>query len=409
MRLLIRNHLKNAIDSLGANRPRSLLTVLGIAIGVTSVVIILSFAGSVQKLMSEQIESAGGNIIVVRPELGRGTEDRNLFEQITNAQSFAGSSLTEEDVETIREIEGVTAVAPLAMFDTGLHGDAMSRVGTVVGTSSELPKIVQLPLRDGYFFGDEEERRAVVIGHRMAMDLFDSIDVVGANMRIRDEVFMIVGLISEMDAPINFNNVDFDRAVLINMERAGELMANLQIQQINVQTENQASLSAVAAAVHEKVLENHEGEEDFTVVYGENINHHTDGLLGVVASMLTLVAGVSLVVGGIGVMNIMLVSVAERVHEIGIKKAVGATNGHVLMQFLFEALILSLLGGLMGFVFGYAFSFGASLFTPFTPVLTREIVLIALGISVAIGCVFGIYPALKAARKNPIDSLRHYR
>ena len=128
-----------------------------------------------------------------------------------------------------------------------------------------------------------------------------------------------------------------------------------------------------------------------------------------VSMRLAAVAGVSLVVGGIGVMNIMLVSVAERTHEIGIKKAVGATNGHVLMQFLFEALILSLLGGLIGFAFGYAFAFGASLFTPFSPAINREIVMIAGTVSVAIGVVFGCYPALKASRKNPIDSLRHYR
>jgi ABC-type transport system, involved in lipoprotein release, permease component len=409
MRLLIRNHLKNAVDSLGSNRMRSLLTVVGIAIGVASIVVILSLSGGVQRLIGEQIESAGGNIMVVRPESNRQVNDKNVFSKLTTTQTYAGSSLTEKDVESISKIEAVTHVAPLSVIEMNLKADNEVSAVSIVATNSSLNDILQLPIKDGQFFDSSFTGKTVVIGHDLALNLYDTTSVIGKTLRIKDVTFMIVGVIERMEKPINYNNVDFDNAAIIDISHVGDLDINSQIQQINIKTINIDSLDKASQEVQEKLLENHQGEPDFVVSFGSNINHPTEDLLDVVSSILTLVAGISLVVGGIGVMNIMLVSVAERTHEIGIKKAVGATNFHILLQFLFEALILGILGGLIGFGFGYAFSFGISIFTPFRPVMTEEIVMISSIISVAIGCIFGIYPALKASRKNPIDSLRHYR
>jgi putative ABC transport system permease protein len=149
--------------------------------------------------------------------------------------------------------------------------------------------------------------------------------------------------------------------------------------------------------------------ENFSVNSGENISHPAGSLFGVVTAMLSLVAGVSLVVGGIGVMNIMFVSVAERTREIGIRKAVGASSTNILLQFLFEALILSLMGGLLGLALGYAVAFLVSLWTPFPPFISGEIVGLAFAIAIVIGSVFGLLPAIRAARKDPIDSLKFYR
>ncbi|MCL2445080.1 ABC transporter permease [Candidatus Saccharibacteria bacterium] len=410
MRLLIGNHLKNAMDTLSANRMRSLLTVLGIAIGVTSVVMVLALSGGVQMLVEEQIETAGGNIIVVRPETGRGVGDRNVFAQIATTQTHVGSSLTEIDVEVIRKLDGVDFVSPLAIVEVNLRGEHEVEAVTVVGVTSDLNDIVQFPMRDGHFLDSELTGRTAVIGHSLALDLFGTAsDAIGRTVGVRDEVFVVVGLISELNEPINYNNVDFDNAMIVSMGHAREMWPNLQIQQISVRTENRESLSGIAREITDRMMESRYDQRDFSVRYGADIGHPAEDLISIVSTMLAMVAGVSLVVGGIGVMNIMLVSVAERTHEIGIKKAVGATNGHVLMQFLFEALILSLLGGLLGLLFGYAFAFGASLFTPFRPVITGEILMVAGLIAVAIGAVFGCYPALKASRKNPIESLRHYR
>ena len=151
------------------------------------------------------------------------------------------------------------------------------------------------------------------------------------------------------------------------------------------------------------------GDTNFTVAYGDNISHPASSLLNIISGMLSRVAGISLVVGGIGVMNIMLVSVAERAHEIGIRKAVGASSTNILMQFMFEALILSVLGGILGIILGYVLAIFASSITPFAPYVSWQIIAITFLTALVVGVIFGIYPALKAASKNPIDSLKHYR
>jgi ABC-type antimicrobial peptide transport system permease subunit len=187
------------------------------------------------------------------------------------------------------------------------------------------------------------------------------------------------------------------------------LMDSVQIQQINVRILNTSILEPVANNIYKTLKENRFGDTNFSVTYGDSITHPASNLLNIISSMLALVAGISLVVGGIGVMNIMLVSVSERTHEIGIRKAVGASAHNIMMQFMFEALILSTLGCIIGIFLGYLFAFLVSVFTPFTPFVSWEIIAITVVTTLAVGIVFGTYPALKAARKKPIDSLRHYQ
>ena len=188
-----------------------------------------------------------------------------------------------------------------------------------------------------------------------------------------------------------------------------KLTGSTQIQQINVKAENTDVLASLSENIKEKLIESKSGDMNFTVAYGDEITHPASNLLNIVSGMLALVAGISLVVGGIGVMNIMLVSVAERTHEIGIRKAVGASAYNILMQFMFESLILCVLGGFLGIVLGYILAFFVSIITPFTPYISWQILVITLLTTILVGILFGIYPALKAASRNPIDSLKHYR
>ena len=212
-----------------------------------------------------------------------------------------------------------------------------------------------------------------------------------------------------MTESINFDNVDFNNAVIMDIDVLDKLTGTPQIQQINVRVENTEALSSISDQIKEKLIEAKSGDTNFSVAYGDSITHPASNLLNIVSGMLALVAGISLVVGGIGVMNIMLVSVAERTHEIGIRKAVGASAYNILMQFMFESLILCVLGGLMGIVLGYIFAFLVSIITPFTPYISWQILVVTLGTTLVVGIIFGIYPALKAAAKNPIESLKHYR
>ena len=181
---------------------------------------------------------------------------------------------------------------------------------------------------------------------------------------------------------------------------------NLQIQQINVKVANEEKTPATAEKIDKLLSESKHGEKNYTVAYGDQITHPAGSLFDIVSGMLTLVAGISLVVGGIGVMNIMLVSVAERTHEIGVRKAVGASNTNIFLQFLFESLILCILGGIAGLALGYVFAFLVSIITPFNPYIDLNICLSALGISILVGTIFGLYPAIKASHRNPIDSLK---
>ena len=223
------------------------------------------------------------------------------------------------------------------------------------------------------------------------------------------EKFMVVGVLDEIDKSINFDNIDFDNALIMDVESLDRILGSTQIQQINIKAANTDSLANISNAIQDSLKNSKSGDENFSVAYGDDIAHPSSSLFTIVSGMLAIVAAISLIVGGIGVMNIMLVSVAERTHEIGIRKAVGASARNILMQFLFEALILSIIGGIFGLVLGYVLAFLLSVITPFAPFISWEIIAITFLTTLVIGVIFGIYPALKAASKNPIESLKHYR
>ena len=249
-----------------------------------------------------------------------------------------------------------------------------------------------------------------MLGHTLSLALFNTVNsTVGKTVTIMGEKFMVVGVLDEIDKSINLDNVDFDNALIMDIKSLDQVTGSTQIQQINVKAKNTDSLAKISEEINAALINQKLGDKNFSVAYGDQITHPASSLFTVVSGMLTLVAGISLVVGGIGVMNIMLVSVAERNQEIGIRKAVGASSRNILMQFLFEALILSVLGGIFGLALDYILAFLLSIITPFAPYISWEIFAITLLTTVAVGIIFGIYPALKAASKNPIDSLKHYR
>ncbi len=277
--------------------------------------------------------------------------------------------------------------------------------------AADFIKIEPFSMRFGSFLSDNsEEGNTVVLGHTLSLALFNTINsTVGKTITIMGEKFMIVGVLDEINSSINFDNVDFDNAAIIDIKSLDKIMGSTQIQQINVKATNTDSLPEISKEITDALRNQKLGDENYSVAYGDAITHPTSSLLTIVSGMLTAVAAISLVVGGIGVMNIMLVSVAERSHEIGVRKAVGASGRSILMQFLFEALILSILGGIFGLLLGYILAFLLSIITPFSPFISWEIILVTFLTTLLIGIVFGIYPALKAAAKDPIDSLKHYR
>ena len=410
MALLMSTHFKLARTAIKENRTRSFLTCLGIAIGVASIVLILSLMGGIANLVKSEISEIGSDLIVVRPN---STKDNmtNVIEELTSANTFQTSSLTLSDVPVIANVEGISAAAPIAVSTNTIVSEknTFSSV-TVLGTNTDFIKIEPLAMKFGGFFNESSKDNAVVLGNTLSLALFNTINsTVGKTVTIMGEKFMVAGVLDELEKSISFDNVDFDNAVIMDAKALDKVTGSTQVQQINIKAENTDSLAKVSEDIKNALVEQKQGDQNFSVAYGDEITHPASSLFSVVSGMLALVATISLVVGGIGVMNIMLVSVAERSHEIGVRKAVGASSRNILMQFLFEALILSLLGGIFGLVLGYFIAFIISTITPFSPYISLGIIVLTFLTTVLVGILFGIYPALKAASKNPIDSLKHYR
>jgi len=408
MSLLVRTHLQLANSSLRRNRTRSFLTALGIAIGVASIVLILSLAGGINRLITDQVAKIGTDLIIIRPSSGKDAIN-NIVDELTANSQYQKSNLSLVDVEVITELDNISAVAPLAISQatiTGEHNSIPS--ATVVATTPDLASILNLPLKNGQFLSDKLKENTAVIGSSLAFKLFGTTSAVTKTIKYLDEKFMVVGVLDFFNDPINFNNINFDTAMLISASHAATL-TDLQIQQINIRVTATDHVDDTIGAITEKLIQSKSGEQNFSVLSGNQISHPAGSLFSIISGMLTLVASISLVVGGVGVMNIMLVSVSERTHEIGIRKAVGASSGNILLQFLFESIVLTFVGGLFGFILGYALAFFVSLVTPFDPFLSWQIIGLTAVISLTVGILFGIYPALKAARKNPIESLKYYR
>ena len=405
---VLKTNIENALESLRANRLQTFLTMLGVMIGISSVVIIFSLSGGVSSMISNQIISEGGALAVIRPkELT--ANNKNVITSLATSRAFTQSSIKDEDLGLVSKAKDVSAVAPLANFSAKVKGDGEEKYANLLATSPNLDQTTSLKVREGQFIAESANANTVVIGDQMAIDLFGTTQALGKEISMKGEKFIVIGVLAHQSSPINFSNVDFNNTAIIPYVTAKRIIGeNLQIQQVNIRVKSVNKLSQVQKEIENGISKNHNGEQDFEVLTGKNISHPSDKFIELSTLILAIVASVSLVVGGIGIMNIMLVNVSERTREIGIRKALGANNRHILFQFLTESMIISLSGGFFGYLIGYAFSFGVSMFLPFSPIISWQIAVLVCGVSVIVGVIFGLYPAFRAARKDPIVSLRQY-
>jgi len=382
--------------------------MLGVMIGISSVVIIFSLSGGVSSMISNQIIAEGESLAVVRPkELT--ANNKNVITNLATSRNFTQSSIKNEDLGLISKVKDVLAVVPLANFSAKVKGDGDEKYANLLATSPNLDQTVGLKVREGQFIAESANANTVVIGNQMAIDLFGTTQALGKEITMKGEKFIVIGILAHQSSSINFSNVDFNNTAIIPYVTAKRIIGeNLQIQQVNIRVKSVNNLNQVQQEIEKGMLKNHNGEKDFEVLTGKNISHPSDKFIELSTFILAIVASISLVVGGIGIMNIMLVNVSERTREIGIRKALGANNRHILFQFLTESMIISLSGGFFGYLIGYAFSFGVSVFLPFSPVISWQIAILVCGISILVGVIFGLYPAFRAARKDPIISLRQY-
>ena len=409
MALLLSTHLQLATESLRKNRGRTFLSALGIAIGVSSIVLILSLTGGINRLISTTSDKNNANLILVRPNNGKDVAE-NIISELTSSNQYSKSSLTLEDVETIKAVDGVASASPLAISTANPKvGDKTTQSVNILATSTNFAKTAGLTLKNGQFLETSLQDNVAVVGYKTAMSIFGTTDAITKTFTYNNQHFMIVGVLEEINDPINYNNIDLDNSIIININYASTFESSIQIQQINVRTENSDAVASVSEKITEELRKTKNGDDSFSVISGNQNLQPTGSLLSIISAMLTVIASISLIVGGVGIMNIMLVSVSERTREIGIRKAVGASAGNILLQFLFESIILSILGGILGFALGYIFAFLISLVTPFSPYISWQILGITGAVTLLIGIIFGVYPAAKAALKDPITSLKYYR
>jgi putative ABC transport system permease protein len=400
---------KTAIASLRESRWRSLFTMLGIIIGVTSVVTIVSLGEGLKQQISGQINKLGSDVVTVRSgKLVNRTQGGDIS-GLNFLAFLSASTLTNEDVDALGKLHSVQAVVPINFVTSSAKGDGTSSDNLfVVGTNPQMAEVFQRKVEFGDFFDqDNSDKNVAVIGSNVAHGLFKEINPVGQTIHINGSDFIIHGVLDETSGGIvSVAEIDFNSAVFIPQQAALDLNnSKTNILQILIKSKH-GQLDQTVADAKKTLLKNHRNQENFTVLKQSELLNIAGGTVGVVTKFISAIAAVSLLVGGISIMDIMWVSVSERTREIGIRKAIGATNRQILNQFLVEGSMLSVLGGIIGIIISLIINGLLRLYTSLHPAITLPIMFLAVGVSVAVGIIFSVAPALKAARKNPIDALR---
>lgn len=405
MKLLFTNHLSNALEALRANRLRTGLTIIGVTIGVSSIAAVLSLAGGATKFLDSQIAAVDDAVALIRSDSSLSAPDALLadFQALHTT-----TTLTEKDVTDLRTIENAT-VSPMALLHTSLKatdGLIDGKNVSLIGSNADLMEVADLEILDGQFLANASGSNGIVMGNQLAIDLFGTEHPIGRLVNIREQTFTVIGTLKRTNQPVNYHGVDFDRSAIIPLAAIKQFTQNVaQIQQIVVVASDDTSINEVAKQIDQKLSANHGGEKDYVVLTGDAITNPNSKLFGAATATIGLIAGISILVGGIGIMNIMLVNVAERQREVGIRKAIGATNGHIVNQFLIESTVIGLIGGIVGYLIGLAAAFIFGMYLPFMPTFEWEIAAVSIAVALLTGIVFGIYPAVKAARKDPIEAL----
>lgn len=404
---MISGDTKLALHSIKTAKWRSFLTMLGIIIGVASVTVTVSLGEGVKQQVANQINQFGKDLIIIKPNRTYNKDKRSTLG--VHLFSDVSTTLTDTDVKIVSKSEGVKEVSPMGLISgVPRYDDNEYTSGFVVGTSSSLPELINHKVQYGSFFTvGEDGRHVAVLGQTAAQELFKENVPTGKSFQLRGEEFIVRGIFEEFNTNPITPGGDYNSAIFIPYVTAQAMQdSNMQVYQIFAKPKNVDDLETVRNTINSNLLAAHDKQQDFSVLTQGQNNEDASSMLSLITAMIAGVAAISLFVGGIGIMNVMLVSVTERTHEIGIRKAIGATNRQIMRQFLTEAVILSLVGSLLGVILAFSINFVIRLTTELQPAVDFRVIAVAVGVAISVGLIFGIAPAIRAARKDPIEALR---
>jgi putative ABC transport system permease protein len=423
---MLAENLKVALRALTANKLRSILTTLGIIIGVMSVIALLSLGNGVQQFINRQFEGQGSNLIFVFPaRIEAGGANRSGFSSFgPGARSGTALSLTQRDADAMREpgvLPAVSIVAPIVSGSGKAKFNGIEHDTRVRGTVPEYRDFNDAKLLLGSYFDTQQMNagsRVAVLGSVVYEKLFpDGGDPLGSEIRLNNISFTVIGVLAERTGGADGSDDDL---ITMPISTARDRLfprrttrGEARVDVILVQAAGTDLIDEATRQVTEKLRDLHgiefQGEDDFSVASQRDLLNTIGSVTGAITIFLAAIAGISLFVGGIGIMNIMLVSVSERTREIGLRKAIGAPRRVILTQFLLEAVVLSLIGGLIGILLGVGIATAVAALSAgtFSALVTWDSVALAVGFSIFVGVVFGVYPAARAAKLSPIEALRY--
>ncbi len=393
-----------ALESLRAHKFRAVLTMLGLIIGVFAVVMLVSLGQGAKRYVLNEFQSLGSNLIIIQP--GR-TDKKNRMGPPISAASK--SKMTVRDVDALeKRALNLQAVTGLVFASASLRFEDSISNNNIFGANEQFGQIISMPIGTGSFFTHEEHdygRRVVVLGFKLKQSLFGDEVAVGKTIKINNSEFRVIGVLAKIGDKLGFN---LDEFAIIPTPAALRLFNEDKLFGIRAKASTRVGLDDAIAEVKEILMERRNGEEDFTIVTQVSALESLGRLLNMLSYMLGGIAGISMLVGGIGIMNIMLVSVAERTSEIGIRRAVGARKRDILKQFLTEAIVLSVIGGAIGIIAAFVIAQGLFWYYPTFDMRPEwTIILPTFALAAIIGVFFGVWPAARAAQIEILDALRH--
>lgn len=403
---MIKDLIQEVMWSLMGNKVRSGLTILGIVIGIASVITMVGIGQGSKKSIESQIESIGSNLIMIMP----GSQSVGGVRQ----SSGSAQTLTEEDVASIGDkVANIKAVAPAVTGNYQITAKSNNTNTQVIGTTPEYMSVKNVTVETGSFFSENQGKSAAkvaVIGPDTRDDLFgEGVNPIGQTIRINKVIFQVIG-VTKSKGGSGFNNQD--DIIYVPMKTSQSYLAgNNYISNINITVESQDAMTQAQADIEAVLLESHgiknAEEADFRTMNQNDIIETASSITTTFTLLLSSIAGISLLVGGIGIMNMMLTTVTERTREIGLRKAVGVRKFYINMQFLAEAVALTFIGGVMGVVLGLVASYIITTFFSVSSDISISSIVLAFGVSAAVGIIFGFYPARRAANLSPIEALRY--